>query len=162
MIVGGDFNCVLTQTDFNYSKALDGLGRGFELQDMWRADPLRTVFTHYSPMGASSIDRIYTTKEMSDKKIGVETVATAFADHLSVVMRLSVDVPIVRRGKGFWKMNTSILSEGAFKERLCQKWEVCRQQRRQTPIGPCGGEGIQKNRVVFSVFRKGQNVGGTL
>ena len=34
-------------------------------------------------------------------KIGVETVAVAFTDHLSVVMRLSVVVPIVRRGKGF-------------------------------------------------------------
>jgi len=115
MIVGGDFNCVLIQTDntghFNYSKALDRIIRGVELQDVWRANPLRTIFTHYSPMGASRIDRIYTTKEMSDKKIGVETVAAAFTDHLSVVMRISVDVLIVRRGKGFWKINTSILSE---------------------------------------------------
>jgi len=104
MIVGGDFNSVLNQTDstgqFNYSKALDGLVRGFELQDMWRADPLRTVFTHYSPMGASKIHRIYTTKELSAKKVGEETVAAAFTDHLSVIMRLSLDVPMVRRGKG--------------------------------------------------------------
>jgi len=61
-------------------------------------------------MGASRIDQIYTTKEISDKKIGVGTVAGGFTDHLSVVMRLSVDVPIVRRGEGFLKMNTSILS----------------------------------------------------
>jgi len=81
-------------------------------------------------MGASRIDRIYTTKEMSDKKIGLETVAAPFTDHLSAVMRLSVDVPIVRRGKGFWKMNTSILSEEVFEERLRQKWTVWRQQRR--------------------------------
>jgi len=62
IIFGGDFNCVLNQTDstghFNYSEALDGLVRGFELHDMWRADPLRIVFTLYSPMGASRIDRI--------------------------------------------------------------------------------------------------------
>jgi len=80
---------------------------------MWRADPLRNVFTHYSPKGAGRINLICTTKELSEKKIGVETVAAAFTDHLSVVMRLSVDVPIVRRGKGFRKMNTSILSEEA-------------------------------------------------
>ena len=97
---------------------------------------------------------------MSNKNICVETVAVAFTDHLSVVMRLSVDVPIVRRGKGFWKMNNSILSEEAFKtlnaelnpishwlelleahhilhvsrirvkERLRQRWAVWRQQRR--------------------------------
>jgi endonuclease/exonuclease/phosphatase family metal-dependent hydrolase len=101
MIVGGDVNCLLNQTastgHFNNSKALDGLVLGFKLQDMWCADPLRTVFTHFSPMEASRIDRMYTTKEMSDKKTGVETVAAAFTDHLSMVMQLSVDVPFVRR-----------------------------------------------------------------
>jgi len=140
MIVGGDFNCVLNQTDstghFNYSTALNGLVCGFELQDMWHEDPLRTVFTHYSPMGASRIDRIYTTKELSDKKIGVVTVAAAFTDHPSVVMRLSVDVPIVQWGEGFWKMNTSIVSEETFIERLRQKWAVWRQQRRFYPDWP--------------------------
>jgi hypothetical protein len=30
-------------------------------------------------------------------------------------MRLSVDVPIVRQGRGFWKINTSVLSEEVFK-----------------------------------------------
>ena len=43
MIVGGDFNCVLNQTDSNYSKTIDKLVRGFELQDMWLADPLRAI-----------------------------------------------------------------------------------------------------------------------
>jgi len=62
MIVGGDFNRELNQTDFNYIKVLDGLFRGFELQEMWLAYPLRTVFTNYSPMGASRIDRIDTMK----------------------------------------------------------------------------------------------------
>ena len=122
MIVVGDINCVHNQAEstvhFNYSKALDGLFRAFELQDTWRAGHLRSVFTHYSPMGESRIDRIYTTKEMSDKKIGVENVKAAFTDHLSVVMRLSVDVPIVRRGKGFWETNTSFLIKEAFKKEV--------------------------------------------
>ena len=97
MIVG-DFISELNQTDstghFNYSKALNRLDRGFQLQNMWRADPSRNVFTHYSPMGASRIDRIYTAKELSDKKIGVEPSSSFHRP--SVVMRLSVDVPIVR------------------------------------------------------------------
>jgi len=139
VVFGGDFNCVLNQADstglFNYSKALDVLVRSFDLRYMWRADPLRTLFMHYSPMGESRIDWIYTTKD-SDKKISVETVAAASTDHLSVVIRFSVDVPIVRRGKGFWKMNISILSEEAFKERLRQKWEVWRQHRRFYPDWP--------------------------
>jgi len=42
-------------------------------------------------MGASRIDRINTVKELSDNNIGVETVAAAFTENLSVVMRLSID-----------------------------------------------------------------------
>jgi len=112
-------------------------------------------------MGASRIDRIYTTKELSDKKIGVETVAAAFTDHLLVVMRLSLDVLIVRRGKVFWKMNTSILSEEAVKDRLRHKWAVWRQQRRFYPDWSMWLGRYTKNRFVFSVFRKGPNVGRT-
>jgi len=46
-------------------------------------------------------------------------------------------------------MNTYILSVEAFKERLRQNWAVWRQQRRSTPIGPCGGEVIQKKVRLF-------------
>ena len=66
----------------------------------------------------------------------METVAAAFTDHISVVMRLSVDVPIVRLSKVLWKINTSIISDEAFKERLRKKWAVWRQQRRLYPDWP--------------------------
>ena len=165
MIVGGDFNGVLNQRDstghFNYGKALDGLVCGFQLQDMWRAEPHKDGYYALLSDWSSRIDRIYTRKELSDKKISVDTVASAFTDHLSVVMRLSIDVPIVRRGKRFWKMNTSFLSEKASKARLRQNWVVWRQQRRFYPDWPMWCGRYTKNRFVFSVFRKGPNVGGT-
>jgi len=122
---------------------------------MWRADPLWTVFTHYFPLGALRIDQIYTTKELSDKNIGVETVPAAFTDHLSLVMRLSVDVPIVRRCKGFWKINTSILSEEAFKERLRQKWAVWKQQRRFYAIWPMWWGRYTKKQIRLFCIQEG-------
>ena len=102
-------------------------------------------------MGTSRIDWIYITKKLSDKKIAVETVAAAFTDHLSVVMRFSVDVPIMRRGKGFWKMNTSILSEEAFKESLLQKWAVWRKHRRFYPDWPMGWGRYKKQIRHFCI-----------
>jgi len=43
IIVGRNFNCVLSQVDcignMNYSKALDKLVRGFELTDVWERSP---------------------------------------------------------------------------------------------------------------------------
>jgi hypothetical protein len=85
-------------------------------------------------MGASSIDRIYTTKEMSDKKIGVENGSSL---HRSPI---SGNAAIPRclhpaMGKGFWKMNISILSEEAFKD-VAPEVGVWRQQRRFYPDWP--------------------------
>ena len=64
------------------------------------------IKTHYSPMGAKRIDPIYTTKELSTKKVGVETVAAAFTNHLAVILRLYVEVPSYDR-----EMNTSLFDE---------------------------------------------------
>jgi len=121
---------------------------------MWRAVPLRVVFTLYSPMGARRINLICTTKELSEKRTGVETVAAAFTDHISAVMRLSVDVPIVRRGQGFWKMNTAIFGEDAFKERKTQKWAVWWQQRRFHPDWPMSWGRYTKKQIHLFCIQK--------
>jgi len=75
IILGGDFNCVLQKTDttghYNYGRALAELVHGFTLKGTWQADPARGVYTHYTPTGASRIDRIYTFHELFARKIGV-------------------------------------------------------------------------------------------
>jgi len=80
----------------------------------------------------------------------VETVAVAFINHLSVVIRLYVDVPFVPRGKGLWKMSTFILSEEAFKESWVRSRRFGGSREGTTPIGPCGGEGIKKDFFLYS------------
>ena len=96
----------------------DVLVRGFELWVTLQMDPPEECLTHYSPMGGTRLDQIYTTKELSTKKIDVETVAAAFTDHLAMIVRVSLDFPIIRRP--FWKINT-ILNDEAFKEKLSQQ-----------------------------------------
>jgi len=49
---------------------------------MWEASPELGIYTHYSRQGASRLDRIYATRNLSDRKKGVETVVAAFTDHL--------------------------------------------------------------------------------
>jgi len=114
---------------------------------MWRENLLRTVFTHYSPMGASRIDRIYRTKDLSDKKICVENVAASFTENLSVV--ISLTEPIVRLGKEFWKMNTCILSDEALTERLRQKRALCMRQRRFCTDWPMLWGRYRKQIILF-------------
>jgi exonuclease III len=66
MILAGDFNCILSNTDStgynNYSRALVNIVRGFGLIDAWYTSTSRNIYTHYVPIGASRTDRIYVTR----------------------------------------------------------------------------------------------------
>jgi len=104
MIVGGDFNCILSQADctgnMNYSKALDKMVRGFELTDVWAPAQTRAIYTHYNPHGAARLDNLYVSPDLRNRKIGVETVITAFTDHLTVCLCITIDAPLLPQGRG--------------------------------------------------------------
>ena len=118
MILAGDFNCILSKTDStgtnNYSRALAHLVHGLGLKDAWNTYIWRTVYTHYTPVGAYRIDRIYATGNILSKKQGVETAAAAFTDHLAVVLGVAVDTPLTLLGRGYWRMNVSLLGDTTF------------------------------------------------
>ena len=67
---------------------------------------------------------------MINRKIGVEIVAAAFTDHLAVVLRLTVDIHILQRGRGIWKMNAAFIEENRCKEKLLEKWDLWKRQKR--------------------------------
>ena len=77
-------------------------------------------YTHYSSTGATQIDRFYAKKNLFERKIAAKTVVAAFTDHHAVTLRLALDIPIIRRGRGLWKMNSSLLGDGDCKEKLRQ------------------------------------------
>lgn len=74
MIIGGHFNCLLSKPDgmghLNYSRALDNLVRDFGLIDVWATAPESGIFTHYTRKGATRLDRIYVTQNLSGRKVG--------------------------------------------------------------------------------------------
>jgi hypothetical protein len=117
----------------NYSKALERVVRGLGLRDAWEAGPQKTVFTHYTTKGASRIDRIYTTENLRSSQQGAEAVVTAFTDHLAIIVRMSIDIPCVVRGKGYWRMNVSYLDDPHFQQRLQEKWELWRRHLNNYP-----------------------------
>ena len=88
---------------------MNALVSGYALIDMWGANPERGIYTHYSRQGASRLDRIYVTRNLSDKKKGTETVVAAFTDHLAVILRMALDVDVIRRGRSYWKMNAELM-----------------------------------------------------
>ena len=118
MMLAGDVNCVITNDDCpgqrSYSRALAKLIKGLDLIDVWQATPTRNAYTHYTATGASRIDRIYVTHDLPWRQQDAETVATAFTDHFAVIPRFTMDVPCSPRGKGYWLMNVSFLSDPSF------------------------------------------------
>jgi len=115
MFLAGDFNCILSKTDStgtnNYSRALTNIVSGLGLIDAWITATSRRMYTHYTTTGASRIDRIYATRNIMSKKLGVETVAAAFTYHHTVILRLTISAPLTKRGRGYWRMNVAIMSD---------------------------------------------------
>jgi hypothetical protein len=72
-------------------------------------------------LGANRLDRIYTTWNLSSRKISGETVAAAFTDYLALII---IGYPPPRCGRGCWKMNVSLLEETVLKEKLRQQWAL--------------------------------------
>jgi endonuclease/exonuclease/phosphatase family metal-dependent hydrolase len=58
------------------------------------------AYTHYTPVSAARIDRIYISEDLSCNKQGAETIAAAFSDHLAVLIRIKFAIALLLQGKG--------------------------------------------------------------
>jgi len=126
ILLDGEFNCILEASEttggFTYSRALAELVHGLALTDTWQGNPTRKVYTHYSASGATRIDRFYATRELLERKMLVEAIVAPFTDHLAVCLRISIDLPCMRRGRGLWKMDSFVITENACTEKLRTLW----------------------------------------
>jgi endonuclease/exonuclease/phosphatase family metal-dependent hydrolase len=124
MILAGDFNCILSKTDStvtdNYSRALAYIVNGLGLIDAWNTSTSHRMCAYYTVIGASRIDRIYATRNIMSKKLGVEMVAAAFTDHHAVILHIAISAPLTMRGRGYWRMNVAIMSDKNF-QNIIQK-----------------------------------------
>ena len=92
------------------------------MSDVWETTQNRHGYTYYANNTASRIDRIYVTQRLYSRKTGVERVAAAFTDHMAVVLRLRVDVPLPVRGRSYWKMSSSLLRSETFDTEIGVQW----------------------------------------
>ena len=104
-----------------------------DLHDVWNATSTNKGYTHYASKTASRLDRIYVTKHLRTRKTGVETIATAFTDHFAVILRLAIDAPLPLTGRGYWKMNVSLLQDSTFMGVVETQWARWQQHKRFYP-----------------------------
>ena len=90
------------------------------------------LYTLYA-VGGIAFYRIYVSRNLSERKCGTETVVTAFTDHLAMVLRIALNVITLRHGRGYWRMNATLLRETFFQEKLRQRWAGWLQQQKYYP-----------------------------
>ena len=143
-ILAGDFNCVPdTRFDRMSSCTSSGCGVGMteldmfmknhDMVDVWRVQhPGSSVFTWHRPDGtdASRLDRVYSPLAMSPSNCDV--VACPLSDHDAVTVSFQPPKSWPA-GRGFWKMNTDILTEAEYAEQLKARYEGWRTLRQAFP-----------------------------
>ena len=117
----------------------------------------RPKYTHFTPTGASRLDRIYITEHLRKNKHGVETVPAAFTDHLALIIRLSLESQSTRHGPGYWKMNASLLHETNFLLRLRAEWEQWRTHQKYHPNCVIWWDRYAKRRIRLTFQREGSD-----
>jgi exonuclease III len=122
MLLGGDFNCILQPIDttgpFTTSRAFSEIVRGFTLAYTWQQDPNWPVFTHYSPTGATRIDRIYMSRDLMARKTGIVIVPPAFTDHFAIIFRIRAPHYEGVRRRARWKTDPVAVQDGSLKAKI--------------------------------------------
>ena len=117
----------------NYGRALENIVTGLSVYDVGAVTSARPMFTHYTPTGVSRLDRTYISPTLQRKKQGVEILVAAFTDHLAIMMRMDSSDPIPIRGRGLWRMNTTLLDETGFRQLLQETWDFWRTHKKYYP-----------------------------
>jgi hypothetical protein len=137
------------------SRALQTLLKGIDLHDAWEAHPTRPAYTHYTPDGASRIDRVYISNDLRRRKQGAETTAAAFSDRLAVTIRMTFDTPRIMRRNSTWKMHTTLLDEPSFSAYIKEQWKKWQRNIRFYPTRASWWERCVKRMIRQEFQREG-------
>jgi len=83
----------------------------------------------------------------------METVAAAFTVHLIVCLRMTVVVPILRIGPGYWKMDGRILDGKTIIEQFKSIWDQLKRLKHAFPNVPMWWERACKQRIEYFLRR---------
>lgn len=128
-IVGGDFNCILNSFDCvgdskNYCGGLRQIVENFGLKDV-ALELKQNQFTFHRLNSASRLDRFYVPRDFVGSVLEFKTQPVAFSDHCGIIMKVKVDGrSIISRGRGYWKINSSLLKDEGVLEHFAEAYET--------------------------------------
>ena len=119
VIIGGDFNCVLKDSDTSCTsganrtgqKELSGFLRDNDLQDVWSVFHREVpAFTWVGPYGVSRLDRFYLASSLCDALCSVYQRPSGCSDHDGVGFEIKL-AGMREKIRPMWKFNNSILED---------------------------------------------------
>ena len=164
LIVGGDFNCCLRESDRSTKTHLNDKSRGsfknliakLNLSDIWcKMNTNDTChYTWNDNVTYSRLDYIFTTQNSSLNLISMDNITVikhrAITDHKAVVLKCEINRQC--RGPGYWKLNVGLLSDDRYCDEIeyliahlnddinvknlkpCCKWEILKLKIRECSI----------------------------
>lgn len=133
VVMGGDFNCVLSGKDKGggseeikldkTSGLLNRIKKDFGLTDVFRhLHPNEPGFTWYNAKGTrkSRLDMVFTTKHLSCSECKLEP--SFFSDHMILIAKINFDVT-ASKGPGVWKLNNKLLEDEELRNTFRVKYE---------------------------------------
>ena len=140
-ILAGDFNSVMNrsldrsnQSGFVYrdsSSDLSNLFDSFGVVDQWRRlNPSTRGYTFFRPDGSSSsrIDLVGVPHSWSPLSPSSLILSCPYSDHSAVICNVRLPSAF-QYGRGFWKLNTAVLEEVDYEDRICSFWAEWRTQK---------------------------------
>ena len=129
VIFGGDFNCIISPRDSStgrenlVSKALKNFIHNLGLKDVALSNNVVPEYTYIRKDYASRIDRIYV-KNLVHNKVFTKTIPVVFSDHNMVLAKFKVND--LSKGKGYWKLNSSLLEIDGVLQEFADLWNKLR------------------------------------
>lgn len=130
LILGGDFNCVLSRKDqfpnFNGSPELRNLVAGLQLKDAWEMKHSEYIeYTYVSSNSSSRLDRIYVSQQLAQSIIKADVIPAYFSDHSGMLACINLTAQPTRMFKNQWHLNASILHEQELQDEITEVWATC-------------------------------------
>ena len=71
-------------------------------------------------------------------------------------MGITLDAPLIRRGRGRWKMNARLLEEASFRKQIQQEWAKWEKQRDKYPNRVTWWENYVKKKIRYMFMTEGK------
>jgi hypothetical protein len=83
----------------------------------------------------------------------------AFTDHIAVNLHLVMDVPILRVGRGYWKVDGTLLEDSTKTEQLMTSGRQLRQPKRRFPNAPMWTDTATSTHAFYATIPSGKPQG---